>query len=202
MAANVSLKPPGRFDFKRPDAWPKWKRRFQQYLTATGLDKEEDARKISTLLYCLGEESEDVLTSTNITEADRKKYDSVVEKFDSFFNVRRYVIYERARFNRRDQLEGESAEQYITCLYSLIETCEYGTFKEEMLRDRLVVGIRDVAMSQKLQMDAELTLEKAKKAIRQKEAVYEQQRELQGEGFTLFTDSEVWHVRCALRNAL
>ena len=151
MAANVSLKPPGRFDFKRPDAWPKWKRRFQQYLTATGLDKEEDARKISTLLYCLGEESEDVLTSTNITEADRKKYDSVVEKFDSFFNVRRNVIYERARFNRRDQLEGESAEQYITCLYSLIETCEYGTFKEEMLRDRLVVGIRDAAMSQKLQ---------------------------------------------------
>ena len=182
MAANVSLKPPGRFDFKRPDAWPKWKRRFQQYLTATGLDKEEDARKINTLLYCLGEESEDVLTSTNITEADRKQYDSVVEKFDSFFNVRRNVIYERARFNRRDQLEGESAEQYITCLYSLIETCEYGTFKEEMLRDRLVVGIRDAAMSQKLQMDAELTLEKAKKAIRQKEAVYEQQRELQGDG--------------------
>ena len=100
-----------------------------------------------------------MLTSTNITEADRKKYDSVVEKFDSFFNVRRNVIYERARFNRRDQLEGESAEQYITCLYSLIETCEYGTFKEEMLRDRLVVGIRDAAMSQKLQMDAELTLE-------------------------------------------
>ena len=69
----------GRFDFKCPDAWPKWKRRFQQYLTATGLDKEEDARKISMLLYCLGEESEDVLTSINITEADRKKYDSVVE---------------------------------------------------------------------------------------------------------------------------
>ena len=51
-----------------------------------------------------------------------------------------------------------------------------------MLRDRLVVGIRDVAMSQKLQMDAELTLEKAKKAIHQKEAVYEQQRKLHGDG--------------------
>ena len=32
-----------------------------------------------------------------------------------------------------------------------------------MLQDRLVVGIRDVAMLQKLQMDAELTLEKTKK---------------------------------------
>ena len=38
-------------------------------------------------------------------------------------------------------------------------------------------------MLQKLQMDAELTLEKAKKSIRQKEAVHEQllQRELQGD---------------------
>ena len=51
-----------------------------------------------------------------------------------------------------------------------------------MLRDRLVVGIKDVALSQKLKMDAHLTLEKAKTAIRQKEAVYEQQRELQGGG--------------------
>ena len=51
-----------------------------------------------------------------------------------------------------------------------------------MLRDRLVVGIRGTAMLQKLQMDAELTLENAKKVIRQKEAVYEQQRELQGDG--------------------
>ena len=102
-----------------------------------------------------------------------KKIGKSTTKFDSFFNVRRNVIYERACFNRRDQLEGESTEQYIMCLYSLVETCEYGEFKEEMLRDRLVVGIRDAAMSQKLQMDAELTLGKAKKAIHQKEAVYE-----------------------------
>ena len=33
-----------------------------------------------------------------------------------------------------------------------------------------MVGIRDVALSKKLQMDATLTLEKAKKAIRQKAA--------------------------------
>ena len=182
MAANVTLKSPGNFDFKHPDTWLKWKRRFQQYLTATGLDKEDDARKISLLLYCLGDESEDVLTSTNISDDDRKKYDAVVAKFDAFFDVRKNVIYERARFNRRNQLEGESAEQYITCLYSLIETCEYGTLKEELLRDRLIVGIRDVTLSGKLQIDADLTLEKAKKAIRQKEAVHEQQRQLQGDG--------------------
>ena len=39
-----------------------------------------------------------------------------------------------------------------------------------MLRDRLVVGIRDAALSDKLQTESDLTLEKAKTLIRQKEA--------------------------------
>ena len=43
-----------------------------------------------------------------------------------------------------------------------------------MLRDHLVVGIRDKELSKKLQMDAALMLEQAKKKIRQKEAVKQQ----------------------------
>ena len=55
-----------QFDFKRPDDWLRWKRRFTHYLHATGLEREDDAGKISTLLYCMGEDAEDVLTSTGI----------------------------------------------------------------------------------------------------------------------------------------
>ena len=51
-----------------------------------------------------------------------------------------------------------------------------------MLRDRIVVGIRDERLSAQLQMHADLTLEKAKKLVRQKEAVQEQHLLLQGEG--------------------
>ena len=58
------------------------------------------------------------------------------------------MIFERARFNKRDQLESELAEEYITALYSLVETCEYGDMKDEMLRDRLVVGIRNEKVSE------------------------------------------------------
>ena len=102
-------------------------------------------------------------------------------KFDAYFKVRRNTIFERARFNRRSQREGESAEQYITELYELIEICEYGELKEEMLRDRLVVGIQDLTLSEKLQTDPELTLEKAKTMIRQKAAAKEHRRELLGD---------------------
>ena len=51
---------------------------------------------------------------------------------------------------------------------------------EEMIRDRLIVGIKDRSLSEKLQLDPDLSLEKAKKMVRQREAVQEQQTQLKG----------------------
>ena len=142
----------------------------------------KQARQVSTLLYCMGEEAEDVLTSTNITTDEKKDYETVLDKFNEYFKVRKNVIFERARFNRRNQLKGESVEQYITDLYRLAETCEYGDMTSQMIRDRLVVGIQNLKLSEQLQMDPNLTLETAKKLIRQHEAVQEHQAILQQAG--------------------
>ena len=179
--ARLQLQPPEPFDFKKPDEWPRWSKRFEQFRVASGLNSEDETRQVCTLLYCLGAEAEDVLRSTNISDDNRKKYNKVHEAFEAFFQVRKNVIFERARFNRRNQLEGETAEQFIAVLYNLAETCNYGELKGEMIRDRLVVGIRNSALSEHLQLDATLTLEKAKTAIRQKEAVHEQQDFLKGD---------------------
>ena len=192
--SKIQLQPPAAFDFKNPDDWLRWKRRFEQYRIASGLSKEDTEKQVSTLLYCLGEESEAVLSSTNVTDDERKVYATVVEKLDDFFKVRKNVIYERARFNRRNQRQGETAEQYIMALYELVENCEYGTMKDEMIRDRLVVGIQDDALSQKLQMDSSLTLETAKKQVQQREAVQEQQT-LRGAASNTSLDREVEAVR-------
>ena len=90
------------------------------------------------------------------------------------------MIFERARFNKRNQLDGKTAEEYITAQYGLIESCEYGALKDEiMLRDRIVVGIRDTTVSEKIQMNTKLTLEVAKKEIWQRGAVREQSQQLQ-----------------------
>ena len=178
--AQLRLTPPEQFDFKSPDDWPRWKRRFKQFRIASGLSEEGNTKQVSTLLYCLGEESEAVLASTNATVDERKVYNTVMQKFDAFFGVRKNVIFERAQFNRRKQQEGESAEQFIMELYRLAENCNYGELQSEMIRDRLVVGITDGTLSERLQLDPELTLEKAKKMVRQREAVHEQQKTLNG----------------------
>ena len=56
-------------------------------------------------------------------------------------------------------------EQYISPMYELVESCEYRRLSDEMLRDHIVVGIRDFGLSERLQMDANLTLDKAKSSM-------------------------------------
>ena len=51
-----------------------------------------------------------------------------------------------------------------------------------MLRDQVVAGIPNAALSKCRQLDADLTLEKAKRLVRQEEAVHDQQRQLKGDG--------------------
>ena len=173
--AGIQLTPPSPFNFKSPDDWPRWRKRYEQFRVASGLSTDSDDKQVSTLLYCLGEEAELVLISTSATEEDRKDNVSIMAKSDAFFKVRRNVIFERGAVQQAQP--GESAEQY---LYSIAANCEYGTLESEMIRDQLVVGIRDAALSERLQLHAELTLEKAKKSIRQREAVKEQQTILDG----------------------
>ena len=53
---------PETFHFSKPDGWPHWRWRFEQFKNASGLSSDkDDVRQVSTLLYCLGEGAEDVL---------------------------------------------------------------------------------------------------------------------------------------------
>ena len=87
------------------------------------------------------------------------------------FQVRKNTIVKQTRFNCRCQGEDETAEQFTTALFALANNCNYG----DLIRDRLVVGIKDAALSECLQIDADLTLDRAMKAVRQREAIQEQQ---------------------------
>ena len=63
---------------------------------ASCLVNKDKERQVSTLLYCLWEDTEDVLDTTRITGEHKKKYDKVVEAFDNYFKVRKNVISEHA----------------------------------------------------------------------------------------------------------
>ncbi|UYV83430.1 K02A2.6-like [Cordylochernes scorpioides] len=90
---------------------------------------------------------------------------------EQHFIGKRNVIFERAQFNRRYQQDGEAVEEYIRVLHEMAENCNNGSLKEEMIRDRIVVGVKNLQLSEKLQLEPNLTLERAIQAACQTECV-------------------------------
>ena len=91
------------------------------------------------------------------------------------------VIFERSRFNLRKQEAGEPVDSFITALYTLSEHCNYGALRDEMIRDRIVVGLLDGKLAERFQMDQKLTLVKAINGARHAEAVKKQQSVVRGD---------------------
>ena len=56
---------------------------------------------------------------------------------------------------------GETFDQFVTALRKLAVTCQFGNFEDEMLRGRIVTGIRDHRHRERLLRVTTLTLQKA-----------------------------------------
>ena len=163
---TFQIAPPEQFNFNQPNEWPKWIRRFRD---VSGLSEKEEVHQVNTLVYCMGDTADNILCSLGLTSDEKKVYATVKTKFKSHFVKHRNVIFECCKFNQRKQEEGESVNSFITDLHGLTEHCNYGGLRNEMIRDRIVVGLSSSSVSMKLQTDPELTLEKATALARQHE---------------------------------
>lgn len=93
-------------------------------------------------------------------------YDSVTTRLKKiFFHEKKHNIWKsQVQFAKT---RGSGVGRYfIASLHALAEHCQYGALKEELIQDRIAVGLRDADILEKIQLDPELT---------QKETVHEQQ---------------------------
>lgn len=137
----------------------------------SSLHLRDENTQVNTFLYAMGKEAEDILASLKLTGAEMTNYATVKRKFEEHFIPCTNVIYERARFNCRVLQPNEPVEAFITDLHKMAEACEYGELKNELIRDRLVVGLLDVGLSEKMQLDPKLSLQSAMKLARNSEVV-------------------------------
>ncbi|UYV78066.1 hypothetical protein LAZ67_15003345 [Cordylochernes scorpioides] len=173
-----NIAPPEKFNFKCPEESIMWARRFERYRIVTVLNAKDESEKVNMLIYLLGDEANDIYLPFRLPTADSAKYNVVLDKFCQYFIGRKNIIFDRAQFNTPSQSEGESLQDYIRDLFVLAERCSYGELKEELIRDRLVVGVRNLASSEKLQLIPDLTMDKAIEIAKQTEAVRMQQKSL------------------------
>ena len=150
------------FEGNLSENWERWKKEFKFYLTATESDEKGDDVKTSRLLTTIGEKARDVYyTFTFATEGDDMKLDPVIAKFDEYFSPRKNLPYTRFKFFTYNQTNGQTIDEYVTELKSRSRHCEFGSLKESLIRDRIVAGIQDAKVRERLLRETDLSLDKA-----------------------------------------
>lgn len=170
--SNYVLPPPQPLEIHDPqvaEKWKRFKRTWSSYALATGLGAKDEAVQVATLLTVIGEEAREVFsTFTNwTTDGDEAKIEPVLAKFEEYCQPRKNIPFERYRFNCRSQEPGETYDQYRTALRKLGESCNFQAITpDEILRDRLVFGISDSKVRERLLRESNLTLAKTDEICR------------------------------------
>lgn len=135
-----------RLDFSSGNiatAWKAFKMQFEVYQVAKKYSAMTAEEQISNMLVQMGNESVPIYTQFVFNATDNKKtLANTIRMFDEYFEPVKNVIYERAKFNTMRQGE-KTIHQFIVELQSQADQCEYGDMKSDLVRDRIVVGVRD-----------------------------------------------------------
>ena len=91
-----------RFDFTHREKWSKWMQRFDRFCSASGLRAWNEETH-----YPMGEKSEDIMTTFNLTAENAKKYNRVKEKIKTYF-----IKCQKNEFQVMFQTLGETVVYY------------------------------------------------------------------------------------------
>ena len=84
------------------------------------------------------------------------------------------MIYDRFLFNSSSQEAGEGISHFVTDLRHLASTCEFRDKQDELIRYRIVLGIRDNKVRAKILREKKLILESAQEILHTSEATASQ----------------------------
>lgn len=136
MSAHLGQVEP--FDDSSAD-WASYEERLQAFLRA---NKVSEDQKADTLISLVGPKTYALLKSLTSPETPAKKsFEELLSLLRNHFVPKLSIIGERATFHRRSQLPQETITQYAAELRRLAQTCEFGTFLDQALRDRFVCGL-------------------------------------------------------------
>ncbi|XP_068684745.1 uncharacterized protein [Montipora foliosa] len=183
MAAGRLLNPPDHLQLSSGNVsqnWKRFKQKWSNYELAIGIARKEDPIRVATFLTVIGDEALDVYNAfTWDSDADKVKMDKVLEHFEQYCEPRKNTIYERYLFFSRGQESGEPIDKYATVLRNMADSCEFQDLKDSLIRDRIVFGIADHNVRERLLRVPDLTLNKALELARAAEATQSQLKQMQ-----------------------
>ena len=164
IPVNLPLPPQLSLTGNLATNWKRFQRAWKNYEIAARLKDPSNSTlnkelRTATLLTCIGSDALDVYDAFVFeTPEQGKDIDIVLEKFEQYCIGETNETYERYRFNKCDQKQHETIDAYVTSLRTLAKTCNFGQLENDLIRDRIVMGIRDNTTRKKLLQVAKLSL--------------------------------------------
>ena len=159
---NLKQPDPMSMDGALDRNWKIFKSNYSIYALATETSKKTKEVEAATFLYCIGQEAREVYETFEFeTEDQRIQVDAIIAKFDDHFLPKSNISVERHTFNSRKQEIGESFQNFLADLRRIANNCDFGTIKNDLIRDHIVCGIEDKNTKDRLLRESELTLDRA-----------------------------------------
>ena len=143
-----------------------WVSAFEIYSIASGLSTKVDEVQRATLLHCLGPVVQRIF---NTLPGEHKSFEEAKTFLEGYFAPKRNVVAERYKFRSRGQRADEPIDTYLTSLRELAKSCDFGTLKEEMIRNQIVQKCASKTLRQKLLQQETLDLARTVKFARSEE---------------------------------
>ncbi|XP_062620772.1 uncharacterized protein K02A2.6-like [Saccostrea cucullata] len=142
------------------ESWDSYHERLEQYFICNEVKSE---KKVPVLLTLIGGNTYSLLRGlTRPKKPSEVSYGDLVATLRKHLCPKPLVIAERFRFHKREQAEGETILDYVAALRKLSEHCLFDeAILDDMLRGRLVCGLRNEHIQKKLLSEAELTFTSA-----------------------------------------
>ena len=173
---------PEPFSFDGPNVaqrWNRWEKQFNTFFTACELVKKDKAVQVAILLHTAGTDAQEIHEQFQFAEeADKKDYAKVLQMFKDYCHPRKNTVYERYCFWSRNQVPDEPVDKWVKDLRTIARDCEFDTQEDNMIRDKIVFGVHDSRVKERMLRETDLKLEKALEICRAAESTKSQMKEM------------------------
>ena len=170
--------PPKPIDLRenREENFRLFQSQWNNYAVLSRLSDEPEEYRVALLLYTIGRECEKIVETERL---QNPKVDDIFRVLKNHCVRDPNVIYERFKFNSCSQAEGEDIDTYAAKLKQYAAKCNFGDIRDELIRDRIILGISNPDTRKKLLSRSLLTLDETVQICRAEEAAQHTLRNIQ-----------------------
>jgi hypothetical protein len=135
---------------------------YDYFEVDSGLMNKTDRQKTMTLFHYIGITVLRVYNTFTWPAGENKDtLSTTLAKVAAYYIPKRNIVFVRHIFNSRRQAANESLDIFITDLRLKMRICEFGTLADSLLISRIVGGINDEKLRERLLQSGKLTSQQA-----------------------------------------